>query len=76
MKVKYQAVVKWHIDSRKSKQETGWMYCDGPNDYYNNYEECLEAVKKEIKRRSKTEQAITRYKIYKVIKEVVEEQAV
>lgn len=76
MKVKYQAVVKWYINSNKSKLETGWMYCISANTYHNTYEECLEAVKKEIKRRSKTEQAITRYKIYKVIKEVVEEQAV
>ena len=74
MKVKYQAVVKWYIDKRKNDEVTEWFGLDVPNPYFKNYDECLESVKKEIKRRENTEQPIQSYRIYEHQVELVVEQ--
>lgn len=71
MKIRYEAVAKWYIDTRRNEEVSPYMSIDLAS--YKTYEECLENVKKEIKRRSRTEQPVHSYKIYKVCCEVVEE---
>lgn len=74
MKTRFEAVAKWFIDNRRNNDLTPYMTFDIKS--YKTYEECLLSVKKEIKRRSRTEQPIYSYKIYKVCYEVVEETVI
>lgn len=71
MIIRYEAVAKWFIDNRRNKDVTPYMSFDIKS--YKTYKECLESVKKEIKRRSRSEQPIHSYKIYKVCYEVMDE---
>lgn len=69
-KTYYQATIKFMVS--KNEELKGWMYCESPNTFYETYDECLDSVKIEIARRSKTDQPITAYRIIKVTKEEIE----
>ena len=66
-RIMYQASIKF----KYSEGISPWMYCESANTFYKTYEECLESVKKEIKRR-KYDQPIVSYMIEKITREEIE----
>ena len=76
MATKYQATIKFYID--KGSKMYGdtlspWLYLEPAHRCCKTKKEIMERIRKEIKRRAKTEQPVVAYRIYKLEEERVEE---